>query len=388
MLISRFLDNELNAAQREGVQEHLRLCETCRDFHQVLARNDEIIARTVEDHFGPKLAQAVMKRVAAEPKPAAPACPEPGRGARRPAPLAPRHWAVAAAILVCLFTGWAVMHNSRVSSLREQIAWLGAVDAELREKDRRAERGDQAELKMLMDELSEARQQIFRGAIHDFAQHRPELSAAYLSNGVSVTARFPAGVLCSSYDVLRREAGQEGFTGPINAMPLRRPEFTDLGARPGVHYEYKFVGRTPAGDVESLPVSLEIPADPADLLWEITCRDVDADNSAAHLAVMRDGLAETFRVPLGGPAGTGEFATGYTLQHIEESDETLTATIAWPMEDELGRPIFDAATGKRKVELQETLLSVRQNKKLVLRAPDGSRLVLWRQGRIRVPVSK
>ena len=152
----------------------------------------------------------------------------------------------------------------------------------------------------------------------------------------------------------------------------------------GGTYEYVFIGASDRGRHESLPVRVHVPADASDRPWEISCREIEPDNGAALLVVIRHGLAESFRVRIGESVGAGEFETDYVLDRIEEGDETLAATIAWPVEDDQGRRVYDPKTGKPKVRLEETLLSVRQNKRVILRAPDGGTAGVWRHGRTQI----
>lgn len=380
VLISRYLDDELDAAQRDSVHDHLRICESCRDFHDVAAKNDEIIAHAVQAHFGDELTLAVMKKIKAEAPPRAPA---------RPVwTVHTRHLAAAAAVLVSIFAGWAVVQNHRVSDLRYDIALMGENARVADERARADERRRQALTKLLMDDLHESRRELARTTVDEFSRTTGEIAAAYIASGVAVSARFADGVECDYFDIVRRETGEAAFSTPLNGVRLRRPEFTDLTARPGATYEYVFIGWSGGGRHESLPVRVEVPADLNDLTWEISCREIDPDNGAALLVVIRRGLAESFRVRLGDAVGAGDFATGYVLDRVEEGDETLTATIAWPVTDEQGRRVYDPKTGKPKVRLEETLLSVRQNKRVVLRAPGGSAVGVWRQGRAQIPMAE
>jgi hypothetical protein len=379
VLISRYLDGELSAAQRETVRDHLRLCDSCRDFYEVCARNDEIIAGAIRAHFGEKVTAAVMDRVKHEPPPVAPP--------RSSWTLRPGQWLAAAGILASIFTGWAVIQNLRTSGLRQDIAWLRQADRDLREQARSTERRRQAEMKLLMDDLAEARGQIYQGAIDEFARTVPEVSAAYLGNGVTVKACFPQIADCAYFDIVRRAEGEEQYSRPLNSVRLRQPEFTDLTARPGVTYEYLFIGASADGRHESLPVRVTVPPDGPGATWEVACRDVTEDNGAAELVVIRDGLAENYRVKPGDALGAGDFATGLSVERIEEGDETLSAVLAWPVADEAGRRVYER-TGKPKVKLEQALLSVRQNKKVILRAADGKDFAVWRQGRAAIPAGR
>lgn len=380
VLISRYLDDELDAAQRESVRDHLRLCESCRDFHDVAAKNDEIIAHAVQAHFGENLTLAVMKKIKVEAPPRPPA--------RVTFTVRPRHLAMAAGVLVSIFAGWAVVQNHRVSELAYETALMRENARGAEDRARADERRRQALTKLLLDDLTESRREATHASIDEFADTTDEIAAAYISSGVTVTARFPDGLGCAFYDIVRRETGEAAFSRPLNGVRLRKPEFTDLTANPGAAYEYVFIGYSDRGRHESLPVRVEVPADLHDLTWEVSCREVDPDNGAALLVVIRRGLAESFRVRIGETAGAGDFATGYTLERIEEGDETLAATVAWPLEDEQGRRVYDPKTGKPKVRLEEMLLSVRQNKRVVLRGPDGSTVGVWRQGRTEIPVAE
>ena len=384
-LISRYLDAELNPAQRESVQDHLRICESCRDFYEVCARNDEIISGTVNAYFGEGVTQAVMKRVEAEI--------DSGADPRR------RYWTVrlphmlaAAAVLVSIFAGWAVVQNHRVSTLRDSVAWLREEDRSARTRARQAEARHLYQTNSFMSAVRDARHDHdrYRVAVREFAQNVPELSAAYITNGVTVNARFADGLFFSFYDIYRRTSGSEDYSGPLNTVRLNKPEFTDLTARPGKEYEYQFIGYASDGRHESLPVRVKVPQDAADGGWEISCLEVEPDNSAALLVVMRDGMAQTFRVAVGEPVGhpslSADFTTGYTVARIEEGNETLVATFAWPQEDEDGKRLYDPKTGKVKVRLEQVRVSVRQNKRVILQGDRDDRVTVWRQGRERLPV--
>lgn len=64
-LISRYMDDELSPVDRRQVDEHLSGCGPCRDFLEILRRNEDLIAHVLGD--GRRAPSIPSERAAALP---------------------------------------------------------------------------------------------------------------------------------------------------------------------------------------------------------------------------------------------------------------------------------------------------------------------------------
>jgi len=83
---------------------------------------------------------------------------------------------------------------------------------------------------------------------------------------------------------------------------------------------------------------------------------------------------------------TIDFSTGLTLDGVEMGDETLKVTFAWPKFDpHTGKPIWRTA-GQQDYELRDQILSIRPNRRAVLRSAGGMTIKIWRDAETMIPV--
>lgn len=362
ILISRYLDDEVSPEERDQIDSHIRECELCDDFWQVLQRNERLIQDALRESG---FSQAVVANIEKRVEKAA----EPHRNVKQ----FPRAWAAAAALLVgCI--GVFAWQQSRITKLDNQIAGLKptapAVDVT-------------TQLAPLL-KLQEAEQRrACAEAVKSMLNHRPDGTLAYVANGVTVTAAFPRAHEFRAFNVHRRALNETDFGPALNAEPLLIPNWTDATAQPGQDYEYRFVGyRADATAAEGTPVRVHVPGEAAAAAYPFELRLVD----------IREDVAVAVLTPREGVAGApeilhlriGETVAGFTVDRFENGDELLTATLAWPQADEEGRPVIDPATGKVKVKYEDTILSVRANQRMILRRGDR-RISVWRQGRVLLP---
>lgn len=367
ILISRYLDDEVTVEERDQITAHLRECELCDEFWQILQRNERLVQDALsETRFSKAVAENIEGRIQ---KAAAP---------HRDVRPFPRAWAAAASLLLCAgaFFAW-------------QQARFSTTDAALADLRRELERKHQAEggwawqILPLYKTLEAEQQRAYADAIRGALSHRPDVVAAYVSSGVTVTARFPRASDFRAFDVRRRALSDTDFGPALNREPLLVPNWVDSTAEPGQDYEYRFTGvRADGSTADGTPVRVHVPGDAAPAQYPFELRLVD----------VRDGIGVAVLTPREGVEGSpqilhlraGDEVAGFTVERFEDGDELLTATLAWPQADDEGRPIIDPATGKVKVKYEDTILSVRSNQRMVLRRGE-LRVSVWRQGRILLP---
>src|SRR6266850_3409606 len=113
-LLSRYVDNELDDAERRSVEAHLEKCASCRDVFNLFMRNDNVLNNAlVGEAFGAQTVDAVMTEIRRleEPMVVAPAVeedPAPAPVAMRQIIQVTRMWpfAAAAALMIACLGGF------------------------------------------------------------------------------------------------------------------------------------------------------------------------------------------------------------------------------------------------------------------------------------------
>lgn len=378
LLISKYVDEETSPVERRSVEAHFLDCPACRDFYRDLRQTDRVVHTALAGLFDEdQVWEGVAQRLREEP--------EDGPCLEIPVePVSRFPWlrAAAAALLALALGAAAYLHHEQ-ARLRERLASLEVqLDSERRLREERAYR-QSSQWSALLAVIDDLNREDCRTALQTFAEHHPETSAAFVCDDIYVTSTFPDPEAFVGFDVYRREAGGADFHGPLNAVPLPRAEYLDASAEPGQRYEYRFVGRRADGRLEEgMPVAIDRPA-PEESSLEVRVIELAEDlESGGFMVLSKDGepWMDSFSVRIGGPVGE----TGFVLERIEEGDEVLTATFAWPKTDETGELVYDPRTGEVKVEYEQRVVSVRANRKAVLRRGDET-LSIWRYGRAPVP---
>ena len=367
ILISRYLDDEVTGEERDQIAAHVQECELCNEFWEVLQRNERLVQDSLSKT---RFSQAVVENIEARIEKAA----APHRNVK---PF-PRAWAAAAALLFCV-GGLYAWQQSRFSAMNDSLADLRrTLDQSHRVQDEWT-----WQLLPLYKTLEAEQQRACADAIKSVLSHRPDVIAAYVSSGVTVTARFARAGDFRSFDVHRRALNETEFGAALNREPLLVPNWIDTTAEPGQDYEYRFTGlRADGTSADGTPVRVHVTGDasPAQYPYELRLVDI-RDNIGVAVLTPRDGVEGAPQIL---HLRVGDEVAGFIVERFEDGDELMTVSLAWPQADEEGRPIIDPATGKVKVKYEDTILSVRANQRMVLRRGDR-RVTVWRQGRVLLP---
>src|SRR5882672_53962 len=129
-LLSRYVDNELDDAERKSVEAHLEKCASCRDVFNLFMRNDNVLNNAlVGEAFGAQTVDAVMTEIRRleEPMVVAPAVeeePAPAPVAMRQIIQVTRMWpfAAAAALMIACVGGFLAVAKYRGFGGSDRVA--------------------------------------------------------------------------------------------------------------------------------------------------------------------------------------------------------------------------------------------------------------------------
>lgn len=388
--LSRFVDGELSAEERRGVEEHVTSCGTCRNTLALFQKNESLLSNALAtDEFGRQVVGGVMGALR-RPAVARP-CEEPPRG--RPI-LA---LVISAALVIALMLLLAVSQDRKHEGLRRDLE-------QVRLQSRSADRAYQ-DFASLVAGRDEEYERLVRKLRVDLAFRQPGHLVAYVEpdHQLVVKATFDTREF-ASYSVYRRgENESDDRYAALNRADLLQPEYTDPTARPGQGYLYKFRAVRPTGEfAETAPIFMRLPLAgdmTADESLRVKCAQVGARKDVAVFDITRmvggQEVTHIFHVKLGERvggvvevAGTGpvDFTTGLELEKIEEGHQPLPITYTSPALDAQGQPIMDRLESGRVVPVttqHSASLGIRPNLRVVFRS--GSTPVdLWKGSWLRV----
>ncbi|MBI2900972.1 MAG: zf-HC2 domain-containing protein [Planctomycetes bacterium] len=408
LLLSKYVDNEATPDERRRVEEHLKGCGTCRETLSIFLRNESMVTNAVaKDEFREKMIDRVMEEIEG-PTEAEPA--EATRWERVAGFLRERPWLQIAAALVIvagIAAALSASAASRIRALREEVAALKQSvhghEAAVADSAASAQRHNDAVAARMREMHQDLMRERLKNA-HDIPGNSS--AAAFMYDAIVVRARFAGREHYVSYSVLRSDDDGKNYRELKSG--LLDSEYEDSSVEPGKVYWYRFVAiKANSEKAESVPVRLQAPLrgglDPEKCL-RIRCVEIGPNHNIATFAVTRlvnrVPVTYTFTVLLGQtlgrtehtPHGAVDFSTGLELDSVEQGDETMKVTFAWPKFDpETKEPIYDRA-GQQAYELQDKILSIRPNKRAVLRpagTPSGrGTLKIWRDGEALVPVER
>jgi hypothetical protein len=377
LLLSKYIDGEVSQDERARVEIHTTECPSCAKSLSTMRRNEGLLSDALAGRtFGDDVVEGVMRRIEQEDAPSF----------KRPQAVQ-RWWipaAAAATLVLGLGAWWATRQALQLDSLNRSVAALeGSLD---QAKSWATHSGRQVALLLkTLDEVSEIEH---RRALEKFTSNHPSMTAAYVHQGVYVTSQFEEAGAFEGFRLYRRIRGEARFGRPLNETLLSKPEYMDYSAEPGVGYEYRFVGvHSDGSSQDGVVIPILCPGTPPEVgQAEVRCIEIGADDHEATFVWTDPSAVEPTANPtivtVGGQLMGGP--TGYVLERIEDGDEVVTATFAWPRLDDRGKPILDPSTGEIYVEYEDRTLHVRQNKRVTLRKGDRE-VTLWLHGRAFLP---
>lgn len=405
--LSKYVDNELTPEERRRVDEHLLGCPACKDLLAVFLRNERVVSQALsKETFGEAVIDGVMERIEEPPEaePAEATAWERFTGFLRQRPWI--HYAAAAMLAVALVTVVLASHSTKDAEFRDQVGRMQGTVRDLQRVLADSASSEQSRHESWVTRFDEIRRQLARERLANSVREIPgnPSAAAFLYAGVVVSGRFPNQDVAAPYSVWRSE--DDGTTYRALRTDLADPVYEDNSIQPSKVYWYKFTARKGNQEtVESVPVRLQPPPrdgmDPGKCLV-IYCKEIGLNKNIATFAVTRPvgtlRLTHDFQVPLGKEVGGQvmtaygpvDFSTGLKFEGVEEGDETLKVTWVCPKFDlNTKEPIY-RSPGQQDFELVEKFLSIRPNKRAVLRhagAPSGRTAVtVWVDGEALVPI--
>lgn len=369
--ISKYLDGELSAAEREMLERHLGECGSCREVLQVFRRNEELLKNTLcVETYGNEITERVAKRIAAEE-----------RG--RTEPVVQRVWAflrrpalgaAAAAALAIALLAIVIMQNLTIARILERENRISEDVAALR---------DQLNQQWIATSKMEERRSLESAREAFIKAPGAGVIATVEGKQVLFAMKGPEGKEILHWEISRRAAGQEGWPEPfsVRGNEIREPL---RGTGP---IQYRFEPVLVSGErVE--PFVVEVAPPPVLLNYRspryvATVRFLayDEKTRTATFSVTRYGgtageRTEAFQLEPGRAVGTifrdrtgsfEDFRTGYVLADVTRGTQTIATT---------------STTG---------LAYTRENWRAVLRpawAPEGSveRIECWKDGSVEFEV--
>lgn len=405
--LSKYVDNELAPEERRNVEEHLKSCSGCRELLSIFLRNESMLSKSLAtEQYGEAMIDRVLDRIEEAPE-AEPA--EETRWERTTGWLRERPWiqlAAAAVFVIALVAVIMTSHSAKDRDLQERIDSLTKSMEDQRGAYDRIRQDHQQQSDSMLARFDEVNDQLRRERLKTMQDYRGDtISGAVMSYALVVRARFTSPEQYLSFSVWRADEVNNAQPGTWRELKngLTDSVWEDATVEPGKVYWYRFSGRKKNLDVvESVPVRLEAPLsnglNPQTCLT-IRCVEVSEANDLATFAVSRyvSGQKVTyyFTVLRGQALGRVEngvdFKSGFELDSMEDGDETMKVTFAWPKFDDEGRPIMDTA-GQQAFDLKDQILAIRPNKRAVLRpvgAASGQKTTkIWRDAEILIPLSK
>ncbi|MBI3269544.1 MAG: zf-HC2 domain-containing protein [Planctomycetes bacterium] len=463
LFLSKLVDGELSPSERTRVEDHLARCNGCRGELEVLYKNDHLLAEALAGAFFQNdVVRGVARVLSSAPQPAAlPAAPGPsappeeqasppvqappsGPFTRRLGRLAlavGSSPALAAGVLASLV--WVLADQSRRLDLltTELVVALRSQREELTQSSRRAEdlAGRLAELAAAMarpvpalpaepastnppEEL--AAQPSAAPAVEPPVAgpaQTPDVAAAPAvpkeepaaasgkdlavqvareEDGIRVLWNARPQLHATGFNIYRRRAPEDAFSGPINVKPLQSSssDYYDPDVVPNARYQYKVVAETPPSQppVESPPVEIESHGD-FDILYlgSITAAGGAADEVWVRIRRFLEGrwVGAVFSVrpgqKIGGAAYVSaiahdiDFSTRYTLSSIDFTKRPVyTRRIQSYRKGPDGKLALDPTTRKPILEEHDQVIE-ETTSRLVVEDEDRRRHVLWKGERKR-----
>lgn len=340
LLLSRFVDSELEAADKARVESHLSGCPSCRTLLAVFQRNESVLANGLAgEAFGAQTVDAVMTRLRELEGPTivAPAVEE-----SSPSPWKSwKTWSgAAAAVLLAGLTGLAMGRSgtdpAELGRLRGEIAEArkAAADAQMSGQQTVAALEDR-----VRDMTVEMRDLVARSAL----QASPDKTGlAYLNERAIVTQANFSAAKFRSFTALRLREGAKDWEELKSG--LTSAYYRDTDVEPGVLYQYKF--RAYFSDrpeyTDSIPAQERLPMgggkDPTSC---VRVRFVAAlpDGSQATFRVERyvahKWIGRTYQVLRGQsigrkevlPEGEVDLSTRYELDAVVAGQETIVGSL-------------------------------------------------------------
>lgn len=324
--ISKYLDNELSAVERDMLERHLPKCSSCRELLQVLRRNDELLKHSLGvEVYGNDIVDKVSKRLRREEK-GEPAAAKIWKFARRPA------FGVAAAALVVFgLLAVIVMQNVTIRSMIDRMNAQSEAISEQQESIVRLKG------RFTEEQAKEDR----RAALRRWETLKEDWVYAEPGNGgVVLTFKSPEGDEVIRWMIVRRMSGGD----PVEKS-TKDSKFTDPNLPAGETVLYSVKPITKSGrDYREQLVKVELPERTPTLFRHESRRGVarvkaiayDARSGAATLEVSvldgRKERAHAFQVKQGARVGGAEllhlsnpeaFRTGWVLVDVEREDQVI-----------------------------------------------------------------
>ncbi|HEY3226527.1 MAG TPA: zf-HC2 domain-containing protein [Planctomycetota bacterium] len=375
-LLSRYVDNELDDAERKSVEAHLEKCASCRDVFNLFMRNDNVLNNAlVGEAFGAQTVDAVMTEIRRleEPMVVAPAVeeePAPAPVAMRQIIQVTRMWpfAAAAAVMIACLGGFLAVAKyggfggSERTALDHDLARTRQALAEAQESSR-------VTTQTMVDRVRDMSKEMRDLEVRFGLKSSPEnIGLAYVNDRAIVVQANYSTEKFGPFTLYRCREIKGGGGRYDPWIPLREdlavPFYRDETADPGVRYLYMFRAKykdDPKKVIDSASMEQMLPfAGGLDPRKSLRIRFIGAlpDRSQGTFQVSRYEnqtlISRIYTVKVGERIGSVETVDGKEIDFTTRFSFQSVADIGDSIQDSAGNVIANWMTRKATLKADST----------------------------------
>ena len=394
-LLSRYVDNELDDAERKSVEAHLEKCASCRDVFNLFMRNDNVLNNAlVGEAFGAQTVDSVMTEIRRleEPMVVAPAVeddPAPAPVAMRQVIQVTRMWpfAAAAALMIACLGGFLAVAKYGGFGGSERTA-LERDLAKNRQAFSEAQESSRVTAQAMVDRVRDMSQEMRDLEVRFWLKSSLEnVGLAYVNDRAIVVQANYSTEKFGPFTLYRCREIKGGGGRYDPWLPLREdlvvPFYRDETADPGVRYLYMFRAKYKDDSkkvIDSAPIEQMLPfAGGLDPRKSLRIRFIGAhpDRTQGTFQVSRYEnqvlVSRIYTVKVGERIGAVETVDGKEIDFTTRFIFQSVVDIGDSIQDSAGNVIASRTT--RKATLKAETLSRDRPAELMTITLDGEQYV-------------